>query len=46
MAHLPCNLGDFTAKELLFGIENATEHDNQTPFLQAQDFIVKSGRTS
>ena len=28
----PCNLGNFTAKELLFGKENATEQDNQSLF--------------
>ena len=43
-SYLPCNLGNFTAKELLFGKENATEQENQSLFLQVQDFIVKSGR--
>ena len=43
-SYLPGNLGNFTAKELLFGKENATDQDNQSLFLQVQDFIVKSGR--
>ena len=43
-SYLPGNLGNFTAKELLFEKENATEQDNQSLFLQVQDFIVKSGR--
>ena len=43
-SYLPGNLGNFTLKELLFGKQNATEQDNQSLFLQVQDFIVKSGR--
>ena len=42
--YLPDNLENFTARELLFGKENATEQDNQSLFLQVQDFIIKSGR--
>ena len=32
-------LGNFTAMELLFGKGNATEQDNQSLFLQFQDFM-------
>ena len=41
---LPNNLRTFTTKDLLFGCENASEQDNQSLFLQVQDFIVNSGR--
>ena len=42
--YLPNNLRTFTTKDLLFGCENASEQDNQSLFLQVQDFIVNSGR--
>ena len=42
--YLPDNLENFTVRELQFGKENATEQDNQSLFLQVQDFIIKSGR--
>ena len=41
---LPNNLRTFTTKDLLFGCENASEQDNQSLFLQVQDFIDNSGR--
>ena len=41
--YLPDIPEDFTARELLFGKNNAKEQDNQTLFLQIQDFIIKSG---
>ena len=31
-------------KDLLFGMENLTEQENESLFVQVQDFIVKSGR--
>ena len=42
--YLPGNLGNFTAKELLFGKENTIEQGNHSLFLQIQDVIFKSGR--
>ena len=42
--YLPNNLKTFTTKDLLSGCENASEQDNQSLFLQVQDFIVNSGR--
>ena len=42
--YLPNNLRTFKTKDLLFGCENASEQDNQSLFLQVQDFIVNSGR--
>ena len=42
--YLPNNLRTFTTKDLLFRCENASEQDNQSLFLQVQDFIVNSGR--
>ena len=41
---LPNNLRTFTTKDLLFGCENSFEQDNQSLFLQVQDFIVNSRR--
>ena len=42
--YLPNNLENYTARELLFGKEKTTGHDNKPLFLQAQDFIIKTGR--
>ena len=44
--YLPDNLRTYTTKDLLFVCENASEQDNQSFFLQVQDFIVNSGRFS
>ena len=40
--YLPNNLENFTARELLFGKENATEQDNQSLFLQVQNVITRA----
>ena len=42
--YLPETLPHYSVRELLSGKDNATEQDNETLFLQVQDYIVKSGR--
>ena len=42
--YLPANLNNLTTRDLLFGIENKTNHKNEALFMQVQEFIVESGR--
>ena len=41
--YLPANLNDFTTRDLLFGMENKTNHENEALLMKVQEFIVKSG---
>ena len=42
--YLPNNLMNYSTHNLLFGKENEPVRDNETLFLQVQDFIINSGR--
>ena len=42
--YLPANLNNLTTRDLLFGMENKTNHENEALFMQVQEFIVESGR--
>ena len=42
--YLPANLNNFTTGDLLVGMVNKTNHENEALFMQAQEFIVESGR--
>ena len=42
--HLPANLHEYSLKDLLYGTENGTSHENETLFLKVQDFLTKCGR--
>ena len=42
--HLPHNLQNYSTNDLLYGKENLSEHDNESLFLQVQEYIIKSGR--
>ena len=42
--YLPNNVMNYSTHDLLFGKENKPVPDNETLFLQVQDFIIKSGR--
>ena len=37
-------LNNLTTRDLLFGMENKTNHENEALFIQVQEFIVQSGR--
>ena len=41
--YLPANLNKLNTNDLLFGMENKTNHENEALFMQVQDFIVESG---
>ena len=40
--YLPNNLTDYTTHDLLFGKESEPVSENETLFLQVQDFIIKN----
>ena len=40
----PANLHEYSVKDLLYGTENGTSHENDTLFLKVQDFLTKCGR--
>ena len=42
--YLPANLNNLTTRDLLFGMENKTNHENEALIMKVQEFIVKSGR--
>ena len=42
--YLPANLHEYFLKDLLYGTENGTSHENETLFLKVQDFLTKCGR--
>ena len=42
--YLPANLNNLTIRDLLFGMENKTNHENEALFMKVQEFIVKSER--
>ena len=42
--YLPANLHEYSLKDLLYGTENGTSHENETLFLKVQDFLTKCGR--
>ena len=42
--YLPSSLNNVTTRDLLFGMENKTNNENEALFMQVQEFIVKSGR--
>ena len=42
--YLPNNLMNYFTHDLLFGKKNEPVPDNETLFLQVQDFIINSGR--
>ena len=42
--YLPYNLQNYSTNDLLCGKENLSEHDNESLFLQVQEYIIKSGR--
>ena len=42
--YLPANLNNLTTRDLLFGMENKTNHENEAIFIQIQEIIVESGR--
>ena len=42
--YLPNNLMNYFTHDLLFGKGNESVPDNETLFLQVQDFIINSGR--
>ena len=41
---LPASFINLTNRDLLFGMENKTNHENEALFMQVQEFIVESGR--
>ena len=41
--YLPANLDNLTTRDLLFGMENKTKHENEELLMQVQEFIVESG---
>ncbi|MCG7875203.1 MAG: reverse transcriptase family protein [Candidatus Thiodiazotropha endolucinida] len=44
LRYLPGDLHTYTVQDLLFGMENQTVQENESLFVQVQDFIVRSGR--
>ena len=42
-SYLPSNLHNYSTRDLLFGCESKTDQQNETIFLNVQDFIVNSG---
>ena len=42
--YLPSILNNLTARDLLFDMENKTNHENEAFFMQVQEFIVESER--
>ena len=42
--HLPANIYNVTTRDLLFGMDNKTNHENEALFTKVQEYIVKSGR--
>ena len=42
--YLSHNLQNYSANDLLYGKESLSEHDNESLFLQVQEYIIKSGR--
>ena len=42
--YLPSNLNNLTTRDILFGIENKENHENEALFMQVQEFIVEPGR--
>ena len=42
--YLPASLINLMTRDLLFGMENKTNHENKALFMQVQEFIVESGR--
>ena len=42
--YLPANLNNLTTRDLLFGMENKTNHENEALFMQVQEFKVEPGR--
>ena len=43
-SYLPDNLHEYSLKDLLYGTEHGTVHENETLFLKIQDFLTKCGR--
>ena len=41
--YLQANLNSLTIRDLLFGMEDKTTHENEALFMQVQEFIVESG---
>ena len=42
--YLPSSLINVAIRDLLFGMENKTNNENEALFMQVQEFIVKLGR--
>ena len=42
--YLPASLINLRTRDLSFGMENKTNHENEALFMQVQEFIVESGR--
>ena len=42
-SYLPDNLHEYSLKDLLYGTEHGTVHENETLLLKLQDFLTKSG---
>ena len=42
--YIPANLNYLTTRDLLFAMENKTNHENEALFMQVQENIVESGR--
>ena len=42
--YLPHNLQNYSTNDLLYDKENLSQHDNESLFLQVQEYIIKSGR--
>ena len=43
-SYLPDNLHEYSLKDLLYGNEHGTGHENEILFLEIQDFLTKCGR--
>ena len=42
--YLPANLHEYSLKDLLYGTENGTSHENETLFLKVLDVLTKCRR--